>query len=308
MNRPVPQDAEDRSTDLVARLNASVASASKVESRIASYMLANLASLPFETGASLAEKIAVSGASISRFCRALGYSDIKDLKSTLKADPGAPAWLLGDKLRDFHRRSLMDNTELSLALEKEIAAVTAVYELATTAEFERAVKRLAHCPAVFVAGFQVERGHGNQLAHNLQYLRPGVHLADVAGGHFAELLLGDPAKTCLVLIEGRRYSAMAFELASAARQRGIPVTLITDPYCDWARGKVSELFAVQTDLNHFWDNTSAFSSLIGLLTNGVFKELGAGVETRMANVSELYNTFVGHVGDPSHPPNHQVDT
>ena len=301
MYTEVPQTVKDRSTDLVARLNASMGAATKVESRIASYLLANLASLPFETGASLAEKIGVSGASISRFCRSIGYTDIKDLKSTLQAGPGEPAWLLGDKLRDFHRRSLQGNTELSRALDMEIAAVTAVYELATTAEFERAVRRLAHCPSVYVSGFQVERGHGHQLVHNLQYLRPGVHLADVAGGHFAEILLGDPAKTCLVLIDGRRYSSMAFDLAEAARQRGIPVTLITDPYCTWAKGNVSELFAIQTELNHFWDTTSAFSTMIGLLTNGVFKELGAEVEVRMFEVSELYNAFVGHVGDPHHP-------
>ncbi len=292
---------DDRPADLLARLTAS-AGGDRVEGRIARHLLANLDALPFETGASLAEKIGVSGASISRFCRGIGYKDIKDLKSALQAGPGEPAWLLGDALRDFHRRSLMGNTELSRALEKEIAAVTAVYELATTPEFERCVRRLAHCPRVCVAGFQTERGHGAQLVHNLQYLRPGVQLADLSGGHFAEVLLGDPGQACLVLIDGRRYSAMTAALAEAARARGIPVTLITDPYAAWARGKVDELFALPTELNHFWDTTTAFASLIGLLTNGVFKELGAGVEARMAEVSELYSGFVGHVGDANHPP------
>lgn len=293
---------QDRSAELVARLNVAVAGAG-VEARIARHLLDHLDQLPFETGASLAEKIGVSGASISRFCRSLGYRDIKDLKSALQTGPGEPAWLLGDKLRDFHRRSLQGNTELSRALEREVAAVTAVYELATTPDFDRTVRRLASCPNVFVAGFQTERGHGAQLAHNLQYLRPGVHLADVTGGHFAEILLADPARTCLILFDGRRYSAMAHDLAFAALARGIPVTLITDPYCTWGRGKVTELFAVPTELNHFWDTTSAFSTLIGLLTNGVFKELGAGVEARMFEVSELYSTFVGHVGDKHHPTN-----
>jgi hypothetical protein len=75
------------------------------------------------------------------------------------------------------------------------------------------------------------------------------------------------------------------------------VTLISDPYCSWARGKVSEILTVQTDLNHFWDATSAMSSLIGLLANGVFKVLGAAeVEARMESVSTLYDQFIGHVG------------
>ena len=66
MNTAVPQSAEDRTSDLVARLNASVSATSKVERKIAGYLLANLHSLPFETGASLAEKIGVSGRSWAR--------------------------------------------------------------------------------------------------------------------------------------------------------------------------------------------------------------------------------------------------
>ena len=288
------QTVQKRSFDLVGRLSGSIETATKVENMIASYMLSNLQSLPFETGASLGKKLGVSEASIGRYCRSIGYRHFKDLKSRLQADLGNTAWLIGDRLRDFHSRSRKGKTELSRALEKEIAAVVAVYELAATPQFAKAVRRLAQTPTVYVAGFQTERGHAAQLVHNLQYLRPGVHLADIAGGHFAEIMLADPAKICLVLVDGRRYSQLTRNLAVAASQRGIAVTLITDPYCDWAHGNVSELFAVQTDLNHFWDTTSAMASLIGLLVNGVFKELGAKVENRMEQVAALYNDFVGH--------------
>ena len=132
-------------------------------------------------------------------------------------------------------------------------------------------------------------------------LRGGVHLADAPGGHFAEILLSDAAETTLVLSDGRRYSRLTRDLALAARDEGIAVTLITDPYCDWAPAVVTELFAVPTDLNHFWDTTAAMSSLIGLMVNGVFRELGAGVETRMARVSELYGNFIGHTAPGRNP-------
>jgi DNA-binding MurR/RpiR family transcriptional regulator len=165
-----------------------------------------------------------------------------------------------------------------------------------------------------VAGFQTERGHAAELVHNLQYLRGGVGLADVSAGHFAEILLSEPEETTLVLIDGRRYSRLTRDLAVAARDEGIPVTLITDPYCDWAPGLVTELFAVPTDLNHFWDTTSMMSSLIGLLVNGVFRELGAEVEARMARVSALYGDFIGHTvpgrnpGKPLTRPSNKEDT
>lgn len=288
--------------DLKQRLSQSARDGTPTERAIASYFVSNLQSLPFETAATVAERIGVSEASIGRFCRSIGYRSMKDLKGVLKSDLGDQAWLIGDRLQDFHNRSKAGNGELAQALEREMAALVAVYELAATPDFDAAVKRLARCRNVFVAGFQTERGHAAELVHNLQYLRPGVQLADVAGGHFAEVLLADPQDTTLVLVDGRRYSRLTSDLARAAQRAGIPVTLITDPYCDWGRGAVTELFAVPTDLNHFWDTTSAMSSLIGLLVNGVFKEMGAEVEERMARISSLYGDFIGHTGQSRRQP------
>ncbi|MBL9074701.1 MurR/RpiR family transcriptional regulator [Tabrizicola sp.] len=289
------EDAGDApSGDLRQRLAQATEAGTPAERTLAHYLLANLPSLPFETAATVATKVGVSEASVGRFCRSIGYRHLKDLKSSLQVDLGEKAWLIGDRLKDFHRRSQQGNAELARALEQEIAALVAVYEFAATPVFQAAVLRLARRPSVWVAGFQTERGHAAELVHNLQYLRAGVHLADVSGGHFAEVLLSDAADTTLVLIDGRRYSRLTRDLALAAREAGIPVTLITDPYCDWAPGVVTELFAVPTDLNHFWDTTAAMSSLIGLMVNGVFRELGAEVEERMARVSALYGGFIGH--------------
>lgn len=290
-------NAKVSTADLRQMLLASLDAATKAEKVIGSYLAANLQSLPFETAGSVAQKIGVSEATIGRYCRSIGFKHFKELKSRLQADFGDRAWLIGDRLRDFHARSRSGNAEMSRALEREVAAIVANYEIAATPEFGRAVARIATRETVFVAGFQTERGHAAYLAHSLQYLRPGVQLADLAGGHFAEVLLSDPETSCLILIDGRRYSRLTRRLAEAAREAGLPVTLVTDPYCDWGRGTVTEMFTVQTDLNHFWDATSPMSSLAGLIVNGVFNELGAEVEARMARVSSLYGDFIGHTDD-----------
>jgi DNA-binding MurR/RpiR family transcriptional regulator len=279
------------------RLADSLQSGTKAEAAIAIYMMHNLQSLPFETAATAAQKIGVSEASIGRYARSIGYQHFKDLKSRLQGDLGDKAWLIGDRLRDFHERSRHGKTEATRALELEIAAIVTVHELAAGAAFAACVARLAHCPSVYVAGFQTERCLALQLVHGLQYLRADVHLADLSGGNFADVLLSDPAQTSLVLIDARRYSRLTQELAARAHGAGIAVTLITDPYCDWGPAVATEVFAVPTDLNHFWDATSPMASLIGQIVNGVFNQLGAEVETRMAAVSSLYSAFIGHTGD-----------
>lgn len=279
------------------RLTACLDDATKAERSIASYMLANLTNLPFETAATLAQKVGTSEPSVGRFCRAIGYRHFKELKADLKADIGEGPWLIGDRLKDYRERSRRGNDELARGLDKEIAALVRNYELARTKEWKRAVKRLAHVPEIFVAGFQTERGLAQYLVNQLQYIRPGVGHVDLTSGNFSEVLLANPAKTNLILIEVRRYSRLAQLLAVEARQAGIATTLITNSYCDWAHDLVDEVFSVETDLNQFWDVTAPIASLIGLLINGIFNELGPQVEQRMNKVSALHSHFIGHVGD-----------
>ncbi|MFZ1479426.1 MAG: MurR/RpiR family transcriptional regulator [Paracoccaceae bacterium] len=287
--------------DLRGRLEASLRDSTPATQALAAYFLSHLKDLPFDTAATVAVKTGLSEATVGRFCRALGYRNFKEVKAAIQADLGGKAWLIGERLQDLAKRLKSGSEEVMRGMQREFAAIAANYETAATPEFARAVARLARCPQVFVAGFQTERGHGQFLSHGLQYLRPGVQLLDQSAGHFAEAILAAPDEACLVLIDGRRYSRLTRTLAMQARDRGIPVTLITDPYCPWAHDVAEEAFVVQTDFNQFWDATSAMSSLIGLIVNGVFAELGPEVEARMNRVSSLYNDFTGHAGDPRRP-------
>lgn len=283
--------------DLRQRLQACLSGATRANEGLARYFLAHFDDLPFETAATLAVKAGVSEATVGRFCRTLGYRHLKDVKAAIRSDPGGRAWPMGDRLAAVATR-LRAGVGSSGGMQREIAAIMANYETAATPDFARAVQRIAHSPLVYVAGFQTERGHGQYLAHGLQYLRPGVQLLDQSAGNFAEVLLAPEGQACLILIDGRRYSRLTRDLAVAARDAAIPVTLITDPYCPWAKDLADEVFVVPTDFEQFWDATSAMASLIGLIVNGVFAELGSGVEARMARVSSLYDRFIGHAGDP----------
>jgi DNA-binding MurR/RpiR family transcriptional regulator len=282
------------------RLTASLDTGTKAERALATYMLANLNTLPFETAATLGAKVKVSEPSVGRFCRSLGYQHFKALKADLQGDIGERPWLIGDRLRAYRDRSRRGD-EMARGLEMEIAALVSNYELAQSKEWKRAVKRLAHIPQIFVAGFQTERGLAQFLVNQLQYLRAGVHLADLAGGNFSDALLAAPRSTNLIIVEARRYSRLARRLAAEARNVGIVTTLITDTYCDWSHDLVDETFAVQTNLNQFWDSTAPMASLIALLINSIFNELGPAVEARMNEVSALYSRFTGIVGDSGGP-------
>ena len=277
------------------QLSDAVSSASKADRSLAAYMLAEFGNLPFETAASLAIKVGVSEPTVGRFCRSIGYSGFKDFKKNLRNDMGDQPWLIGDRLRDLKERTKAGEDQLTRGLELEMAALVAVYEASQTPEWDRVVKRLARAKSIFVVGFQTERGIAQIFVHQMQYLRDKVHLLDLASGNFAELLATEDTETALVIFEARRYSHNALLLAGEAKAAGIPVTLVTDPYCDWGHKVADEIFVVPTSFNLFWDSTAQMTSLANLLVNGVFMELGPQVEDRMNTVAGYYGKFTGHV-------------
>jgi DNA-binding MurR/RpiR family transcriptional regulator len=283
------------------RLEACLGDGTKADRALAAYILARPDTIPFETAATLAEKVGVSEATVGRFCRSLGYDNLKDLKQHIGHDIGERPWLIADRLRDFQARAKASDDPLGRSLELEMAGLVAVYEIARSDAFRKVVERLTRARRVFVCGFQTERAMAQMFTHQLQYLRDGVQLLDLDGGHFAELFATDVAETALVLFEARRYSRLAKLLARDAKALGVPVTLVTDAFCDWGRGLVDEALVVPTEFNLFWDSTAQMASLVNLIMNAVSIEIGPAVEARMTKVSRLYARFIGHTGDPSGP-------
>lgn len=278
-----------------SKLTSALVDSSKSDKTIANYMLIALSSLPFETASSLATKVGVSEATVGRFCRTIGYQSFKDLKSHLKEDLGDKPWLISDRLREFQERSKADENHLLRSMELEMAALASVYETAQSPAWQRVVKLLATKKNIYATGFQTERGMAQIFVNQLQYLRGQVSLVDLAAGNFSDVLANDN-ESCLVIFEARNYSVLAEQLAHEARAAGISVVLITDGFCIWGNEAADEVFTVPTEFNLFWESTAQMASLINLLVNAVFVELGPDVEQRMNKISQLYNRFTGHIG------------
>ncbi len=289
-----------KTNSLYERLSEAAEVGSKSHCAIARFMLARFKDLPFETSASLADKVQVSEASIGRFCRAIGYANLKDLKDHLKDDIGDQPWLIKDRLDALRAAPGKREERLSDGLQAEMASLVAVYEMARSDEWQRCVDRLVRCSQVYIAGFQTERGLAAYFAHQLNYVRPGVHLLDLSDGNFAELLAAD-GERCLAIFEARRYSRQAFVLAREAKASGIAVSLFTDHFCDWGGDLSDERFMVATQFHQFWDSTAHLALLCNLMINDIFLALGDEAEKRLDHVSRLYGAFTGHVGNPLVP-------
>ena len=80
----------------------------------------------------------------------------------------------------------------------------------------------------------------------------------------------------------------------AAAER-IPLIIITDKHCDWARRHTSHVLAVPSESGQFWSSSVAMTCLINLFVNAVVARSGKSVEQHLERVSQLFAHFTGFV-------------
>lgn len=279
---------------LFDRLEARMGRFTPAERQIANHLLTHRDSVPFENAASLARKLGVSAVTVGRFCRAMGFRHFRDLKEDLRTQPHGAPWLAGDQLRQF-RRSYDSRGELRRSLDLEMAALVEIYDMIDTPAWRATVQLLARSNVVQIIGLQTERGLALLLANSLNYLREGVELVDCASGHYADVFGRPAAKRCLVLIDTQRYSRQTYLLAQQAANTRLPLIMITDKQCDWARQFTPHVIAVATDSGQFWSSPVAMACVVNQLANSVLVRSGVAVEKRLQRISALYRHFTGFV-------------
>lgn len=265
---------------ILQTLKTGFASYTPTGKKIASYMLANFHQLPFETADSIARTTGTTGISVGRFLRQIGFQNLDGLKRSLRTDIGRP-WMQTDRLDSFrHHRKEQNALKRSQMLELE--AIQHVYRLATTPEFARIADRIAHADAVFVIGIQSHRGIATSFFTQLEYLRPRVYYADASSGAFVESLNSEYASPYLIISDFRTYASMTRRYCEAASRRDLPLLLITDFYCPWARNYPIDLLQLKTDIQQFWDALSPLACLQNLLISALVERLGSSLDARLA--------------------------
>jgi DNA-binding MurR/RpiR family transcriptional regulator len=264
---------------------------------IAAFILDNLTDLVYESADSLAKRLDISSATISRFCHDLGFRNFKKLKEALRTDRAVSPWLTGPRFSSFvaHEQGM---EWLSEAYDVESKALARVYSLPRRPEWTAIVDLLATAPRVWVAGFQMQRATALSFALQLQYLRPNVFLVDMASGHFADALEG-PSSDCVVIIDVHRYSRQSVNLAAQVNAAGKPLVVLTDIQNLWASEHTRLVLNVPIRSEAvFWMSLSAMSSLAYLLLNEVVRKIGAPVLDRLDRTSQRYRDFTGYADQP----------
>ena len=200
--------------EVLSRIEATFSQLTPSEKRVASWMLAHVGQIPFETAE-----------------RGAGHGHQRDHRRTLSAQAGLPqpgrrqkparsppAPGINERLDSRKQQQpLSDRLQNSLSLE--VDAIAHVYQLAQSETFRQVVQQLTHADAVFVLGIQSTRGIANAFFSHLEYLRPRVSYSEGLSGSWVESLNSGFANPYIVLTDTRAYSAIARQYCRVASEK-----------------------------------------------------------------------------------------
>jgi DNA-binding MurR/RpiR family transcriptional regulator len=287
MATKVPNEMEN---EFIALVNERHDVFTKLERRIAAYLVANPAALLVDTSGTIADRAHVSPMTVTRFFKKLGFVCAADAKDALKKELyGSESRTIGKRFDEFQRSR--DNADHVAHFHSAAAAACRACEVSQEPFWREIVGLVAHADSVYATGFQTMGYLANGLVQRLGYVRANVHELDGADGVYAQLLSDPAPKRILIIIDIFRYGRNGPVLANAARKRGADVVVFCDELCDWAAPITPYVVALPSEDGFFFRPTTAIHFGLNLLIQDVIDVLGDSVREQMKLLSQAQELF-----------------
>ena len=262
----------------------------KLERRIAAYLIANPTALLVDTSGTIAERAFVSPMTVTRFFKKLGFESAAAAKEALKNELyGTELRTIGKRFDDFQRSRTTPDHEVHY--QSAAAATSRACALSQEPMWRDIVLLVAHADSVYATGFQTMGYLANGLVQRMGYVRANVHELDGTDGVYAKFLTDPAPKRTLIIIDTFRYGRNGPVLAKAARDRGANVVIFCDELCDWAAPITPYVVALPSEEGFFFRPTTAIHFSLNLLIQDVIDELGESVRDQMKLLSQAQELF-----------------
>ncbi|WP_377293651.1 MurR/RpiR family transcriptional regulator [Rhizobium sp. SG2393] len=281
-------------TELAQAIASAEKSLTKLEQRIASYILTRPEAVAIESSAEIAKKLDVSPMTVSRFFKKLGYESSSDARSQIKVELYGPsASRIGHRFDDFtttrHTRNFSSDHQVAMA------GITHALKHRETARWKEVVRAVAEADGVFAVGFQTMHYLAVGLSLRLRYVRTNVVALDGSDGVYGEFFSSDAATKTLIIIDTFRYGANGPRLAKAARDRGAEVIVFCDEFCEWANDITDKVLVFPSESYYFLGLPVGINFGLNILLQDVIAALGNRAKAHIDKMSvsqDLFSTFI----------------
>jgi len=206
----------------------------KVNRKIAQFVIDNPAEVAFMTTTDLARKLDISDASVLRFARSLGYATFIDFRKSLQQD-------VTEQL-SHQRDSFFSQAELYIAeqagngtssimekmLHSSVNIIQSLLEKNPEQHFDDIVDAMINSRKKYICGFRIEAVPAQKLGLLTRFILEDVIISTDLDSQAIETMLDMNEKDCFILFSFSRYAKPAQDLMDFARSRGAKIIVITD--------------------------------------------------------------------------------
>src|SRR5699024_1719016 len=262
---------------------------SKSQHIIADYILENPHSIPFLTGAKLAELTGVSEATIVRFASFLGFSGYNEMQQQLAAS-------IERRLNTVERLAMSrtEYTETEKVIydhfNEDIKNIQATMEQLNIEDFERAATYILNAKRIYIIANRSAYSLGTFLQYYFNIILEKSELIHTTESGFDHI--HDIHKDDVVLgISYARYMNRTLDLVSYAKEKGATIIALTDNLTSPITAYANISLFASSDMKSFLDSFVAPLSVINTLIAYIGTKQREKTEKRLESFEQLWDKY-----------------
>lgn len=273
-------------------IQTNMATFSKGQKRIASYILSDYDKAAFMTASKLGRLVGVSESTVVRFASVLGYDGYPAMQKALQE-------MVRSRLTSIQRIEASDvffgTDVVASVLQTDMDKIRVAIEEVDRAAFDTVVDKLVSARHIYILGVRSSSFLAGYLNFYLHLIFENVTLVTSnSAGEIFENMLRIGQGDVLVGISFPRYSQSAVKGVQFACDRGADVVAITDSAVSPLYALASSSLLARSDMISFVDSLVAPFSLLNALIVAVGHRKNADIAqtfNRLESIWEEYGVF-----------------
>ena len=279
---------DDAQLTVAQRIHGEFEHLTPAERRLASALLAHYPVLGLNSITEVAQAAGVSGPTVVRMAKKLGFAGFQELQGSLRTELEAT---ISNPIAKYARWA--EQAPDAHIINRFAEAVTENLRLTLrhlpVADFDAVVGLLGDPNRrVFLVGGRITRSLAEYFFTHLQVVRDGVTLIPPNANTWPHYVLGMEKGDVLVVFDVRRYERDTARLANMARSREVEIVAFTDQWGSPVMKQASFSFHARIEAPSAWDSSVVTLFLAEAMIAALQKRTGSAGLDRLRILEELF--------------------
>ncbi len=276
--------------DLLRQMEEGMASFSKGQRRIATYIMEHYEKAAYMTAAKLGEAVNVSESTVVRFATELGFEGYPEFQRAMQG-------IIRNRLTAFQRIEVTnhligDGDVVDKILTSDADKIKHTAEELDRDAFDRAVEALLGARQIYIMGVRSSSHLAGFLDSGLRRMFDNVKvIQSTAGSEVFEQMINIGKEDVLVAISFPRYSRRVVTAVEVAHNAGANVISLTDSHHSPIAPHADQLLTAHTDMASFVDSLVAPLSIINALIVALSLKKQNDLTERLHRLEQIWQEY-----------------